>query len=72
MCGIAGVLFKNSDLNAKLGETLIEMLDGCQHRGPDSTGFALYGAAQSGQLKLRFFLDNEQDTEETIQTIRGR
>ena len=43
MCGIAGVLFKNPGLNAKLGETLIEMLDGCQHRGPDSTGFALYG-----------------------------
>jgi glutamate synthase domain-containing protein 1 len=32
------------------------MLDGCQHRGPDSTGFALYGPATEGQLRLRFFV----------------
>jgi glutamate synthase domain-containing protein 1 len=57
MCGIAGVLFKNSDLNAKLGETLIEMLDGCQHRGPDSTGFALYGGeAETSEFVLRFYV----------------
>ena len=72
MCGIAGIMYRGAEQSFDMGEALIQMLDGCQHRGPDSTGFALYGEAQSGQLKLRFFLDNEQDTEETIQTIRGR
>ncbi len=41
MCGIAGVLFKTQGEH-ELGKTLIEMLDGCQHRGPDSTGFAIF------------------------------
>jgi glutamate synthase domain-containing protein 1 len=41
MCGIAGILYKDGTRGA-LGRDLITMLDGCQHRGPDSTGFALY------------------------------
>ena len=45
MCGIAGVLFKQQGSH-DIGKTLIEMLDGCQHRGPDSTGFAMYGEDQ--------------------------
>ena len=40
MCGIAGIMLKDSsDFNT--GEALVNMLNGCQHRGPDSTGFAL-------------------------------
>ena len=43
MCGIAGVMLKKSARDDfKIGQALIDMLDGCQHRGPDSTGFALY------------------------------
>ena len=72
MCGIAGIMYRGGGQSYDTGEALIQMLDGCQHRGPDSTGFALYGAAQPGQLKLRFFLDNEQDSEEIVQTIRRR
>ena len=72
MCGIAGIMYRGEGQSYDTGEALIQMLDGCQHRGPDSTGFALYGAAQPGQLKLRFFLDNEQDSEEIVQTIRRR
>ncbi len=43
MCGIAGIMFKGAGSNLSTGKALIDMLDGCQHRGPDSTGFALYG-----------------------------
>ena len=57
MCGIAGVLFKGQG-DHQLGKTLIEMLDGCQHRGPDSTGFALYGDDQDF-LQLRFIVPTE-------------
>lgn len=71
MCGIAGVLFKNSDLNAKLGETLIEMLDGCQHRGPDSTGFALYGdEADSSKFVLRFFVGEGDEGSQNVERVK--
>lgn len=55
MCGIAGIMLKDSsDFNT--GEALVNMLNGCQHRGPDSTGFALYGDAQKNTLKLRLLV----------------
>ena len=54
MCGIAGILYKNAKHNFAAGRALIEMLDGCQHRGPDSTGFALYSDPQPGELRLAF------------------
>ena len=41
MCGIAGIMYKGTEGVFDTGEALIRMLDGCQHRGPDSTGFAL-------------------------------
>jgi glutamate synthase domain-containing protein 1 len=58
MCGIAGVLYKQAGTH-EIGKTLIDMLDGCQHRGPDSTGFALYGE-DSDQLQLRFIVPTEE------------
>ncbi|MDH3389395.1 MAG: class II glutamine amidotransferase [Gammaproteobacteria bacterium] len=58
MCGIAGVLFKHQGSH-EIGKTLIEMLDGCQHRGPDSTGFALYGEKKA-ELQLRFIVPVEE------------
>ena len=61
MCGIAGIMFKNGAGTEPTGRALIDMLDGCQHRGPDSTGFALYGDALEGELLLRFFLVSTRD-----------
>ena len=74
MCGIAGVMYRGVGQNFDTGEALIQMLDGCQHRGPDSTGFALYAPEQSGRLKMRFFLDSltEGDSQDSINTIRQR
>ena len=55
MCGIAGIMFKNGGGTDLVGRALIDMLAGCQYRGPDSTGFALYGNAVDGELRLRFY-----------------
>lgn len=60
MCGIAGILFKTADSNQVLGRALVDMLDGCQHRGPDSTGFALYEEGFGG-LRLRFMVADDAD-----------
>ena len=56
MCGIAGIMLKHEVAGMRTGQALVQMLDGCQHRGPDSTGFALYAPAQEGSLRLRFFV----------------
>ncbi len=69
MCGIAGIMFKNSGTKLTTGQALIDMLDGCQHRGPDSTGFALYGEAEDGRLRLRFFVGGENEAPEAIERI---
>ena len=72
MCGIAGIMYKGTEGVFDTGEALIRMLDACQHRGPDSTGFALYDKANPGELKLRFFLGAASDSETAIDTIRQR
>lgn len=72
MCGIAGIMFKErgNGRNTSTGQALIDMLDGCQHRGPDSTGFALYGDAQAGHLKLRFFVGSGEEADKAITRIK--
>ena len=70
MCGIAGIMFKGVSDGAATGQALLDMLDGCQHRGPDSTGFALYGAPKEGQLRMRFFVGEDDEAESAVVRIR--
>ena len=42
MCGIAGLIHR--DGATSVGKEMTAMLLSLQHRGPDSTGFAIYGA----------------------------
>jgi len=75
MCGIAGIMYRGVDQVFDTGDALIRMLDGCQHRGPDSTGFALYAPELSGRLKLRFLLDRSSEggnQQGAIDAIRRR
>ena len=55
MCGIAGIVYKQSP--GTIANALLKMLHGCQHRGPDSTGLALYGVETDESLILRLFVD---------------
>src|SRR6516225_11686153 len=43
MCGIVGLFFKRGAATASLGPLLAAMLSQMRERGPDGTGFALYG-----------------------------
>lgn len=72
MCGIAGILYKTGNGERHdIGTALIGMLDGCQHRGPDSTGFALYHETNGERmLRLRFIVDAAAD--ESLGRIRSR
>jgi methylamine---glutamate N-methyltransferase subunit A len=46
MCGIAGIIYR--DGTHDIGREMTRMLQSMKHRGPDSTGFALYGPPRNG------------------------
>ena len=71
MCGIAGIMFKHAEDGLGTGHALVDMLDGCQHRGPDSTGFALYSESKLGQLKLRFFVGDGEEADESVRRVKA-
>jgi glutamate synthase domain-containing protein 1 len=52
MCGIVGLFLKDPELEPRLGSMLAAMLEVMSDRGPDSAGFAVYGAATPDRLKL--------------------
>jgi len=52
MCGIAGLIHKGKTVN--IGKELENMLQALKHRGPDSTGFALYGEGYDNNYIMRF------------------
>jgi len=52
MCGIAGLFIKDPKLQPQLGDLLAKMTSTLCSRGPDSAGFAIYGAGQEGRSKL--------------------
>jgi glutamate synthase domain-containing protein 1 len=57
MCGIAGVIHRDGP--ADLGAELTRMLQSMKHRGPDSTGYALYGPSDD-LVVIRFVLSEPQ------------
>ena len=59
MCGIAGLIHRGS--NGDIGREMTKMLQSLKHRGPDSTGYALYGLPQENELVLRFKVAEQED-----------
>ena len=59
MCGIAGLIHRGKSSN--IGEELTAMLQSLRHRGPDSTGFALYGTPMANKLIMRFKVAEQED-----------
>ncbi|MCB2186011.1 MAG: amidophosphoribosyltransferase [Deltaproteobacteria bacterium] len=63
MCGVAGIKYKHGP--GPLGRDILEILLGINHRGPDSSGMALYGEPlPSGRVQLRARLDSPADSPE--------
>ena len=52
MCGIAGLIHRGKSSN--VGEELQSMLQALKHRGPDSTGYALYAQNDGQNFIMRF------------------
>jgi len=61
MCGIAGLIHRGKTSN--IGQEMTDMLQALKHRGPDSTGFALYGKANGAGKRyvMRFKVAEQED-----------
>ena len=59
MCGIAGLIHRKK--TGDIGTEMTKMLVSLKHRGPDSTGFALYGKPKGNELVLRFKVAEQED-----------
>ncbi|MCP4188724.1 MAG: glutamine amidotransferase [Gammaproteobacteria bacterium] len=60
MCGIAGLIWKGG-ASSDIGTEMTQMLQALKHRGPDSTGFALYGKGEEGVRVLRFKVAEQEE-----------
>jgi glutamate synthase domain-containing protein 1 len=58
MCGIAGIIYRNGTRD--IGRDMTRMLQSMKHRGPDSTGYALYGPS-NGFYVMRYTLAGSND-----------
>ena len=67
MCGIAGLILKSPGDSRR---TWCSMLDGCQHRGPDSTGFAIYRDGYGATLVCRIYLGCPGDSPDALRSGR--
>ncbi len=59
MCGIAGVIHRGG--TSDIGTEMTSMLLSLRHRGPDSTGFAIYGKPRSDEYVMRFKVAEQED-----------
>ena len=59
MCGIAGLIHRDGAGN--IGQEMTGMLKALKHRGPDSTGFALYGKPGRNEYVMRFKVAEQED-----------
>ena len=59
MCGIAGVIHRGGV--SGIGAEMTAMLVALRHRGPDSTGFAVYGTPVEGDHVMRFKVAEQED-----------
>jgi glutamate synthase domain-containing protein 1 len=50
MCGIAGIIYRDGRGQRRVGHDMTRMLQAMKHRGPDSTGYALYRPESEGYV----------------------
>jgi len=60
MCGIAGLIHRGK--SSDIGSEMTSMLQTLKHRGPDSTGFAIYGQpGADNEFVMRFKVAEQED-----------
>ena len=75
MCGIAGIIYRNGGGERQVGRDMTRMLQAMKHRGPDSTGYALYrGDADTYvmHVKLSEAADDDAELAQRVQRQRDQ
>jgi methylamine---glutamate N-methyltransferase subunit A len=75
VCGIAGIIYRNGDGERQVGRDMTRMLQAMKHRGPDSTGYALYrGDADTYvmHVKLSEAADDDAELAQRVQRQRDQ
>jgi methylamine---glutamate N-methyltransferase subunit A len=60
MCGIAGIIHRNGK-TSNIGKEMTAMLQSMKHRGPDSSGYAVYGSPAPDTFILRFKVAEQEE-----------
>ncbi|MFQ5984844.1 MAG: class II glutamine amidotransferase [Alphaproteobacteria bacterium] len=68
MCGIAGIIHRSKPGN--IGDEITSMLQALRHRGPDSTGYAVYGPPRDNAYVLRLKVAEKEDLESGVDIHR--
>ncbi|WP_194287327.1 class II glutamine amidotransferase [Gracilibacillus oryzae] len=69
MCGIGGLIYKNSVHEKKTGEIVIKMLESLCRRGPDSTGVALLHPKTADSLYMDVNYEKEGNGAKVINLL---
>ncbi|MDT8861363.1 class II glutamine amidotransferase [Alkalihalobacillus sp. MEB130] len=69
MCGIGGLIYKNSVHEKKTGEIVVKMLESLCRRGPDSTGVALLHPKADNTLYIDVNYDKAGNGEKVINLL---
>jgi methylamine---glutamate N-methyltransferase subunit A len=75
MCGIAGIIYRDGGGEHQVGRDMTAMLQAMKHRGPDSTGYALYRPESDGyvmHVKLAEGNGHGEDFELADRLVRQR
>jgi glutamate synthase domain-containing protein 1 len=72
MCGIAGLFLKNQMFEPRLGSLLAEMLIVLSDRGPDSTGFAIYGGGSAKSVKATLRASDVDKAKAAVLVLKER
>ena len=72
MCGIAGIMYKESRLTglAPIGDELVKMLETMVHRGHDSAGVTISGESFDSDLLIRIWADESAPAADTIERAK--
>ena len=68
MCGISGIMYKNSATQglAPIGADLVKMLESMTHRGKDSSGVTVAGEHLDEDLIIRIWTDDEAQAPDVL------
>jgi methylamine---glutamate N-methyltransferase subunit A len=73
VCGIAGIIYRNGGGEREVGRDMTRMLQAMKHRGPDSTGYALYrGGVDSYVMHVKLSEAADGDAELARRVERQR